>query len=248
VNIVGLEHRVRVAVPDHCDVDVVGGAAASQHGVELLPRLLTSDDAMHGVGGDTLCSVHGCGVAEFHRSCDVVVGQGDDAAVPYVPHPHTTITGQVKDDPPVTVLHPVRCGDTKPAVIPTGDDQVPDAGRVAIGQLDVLPWSRTGEAVILSALVEPADQLPGRRQHDRVEAVAAVGLPAVEDGIEGGSGVSDVDASPVQVEAERFGSAVAEGQGGGGLGWIGEPVQLAQPDRAVASFNISEYSAGADRC
>ena len=48
-----------------------------------------------------------------------------------------------------------------------------------------------------------------------VQAVAAVGLPGVEDGVEGGGGVADVDALPVQVEAERFGSAVAQGEGGG---------------------------------
>jgi hypothetical protein len=56
-----------------------------------------------------------------------------------------------------------------------------------------------------------------------------------------------VDASPVQVEAERFGSAVTHGEGGGGLGLVGEPVQLAQPDRAVAGLDVAEYAAGADR-
>ena len=80
--------------------------------------------------------------------------------------------------------------------------------------------------MVAGALVEPADQLPGRGQHDRIETTAAVVLPAVEDGVEGDGGVADVDASPVQVEAERFGVAVADGEGGGGLGWVGEPVQL----------------------
>jgi hypothetical protein len=73
-------------------------------------------------------------------------------------------------------------------------------------------------------LVEAADQLPGRGQHDRVQAVAAVVLPGVEDRIECGGGVADVDASPVQVEAERFRPAVAEGEGGGGLDRVGEAV------------------------
>ena len=112
----------------------------------------------------------------------------------------------------------------------------PTLAAVAVGQLDLPARSGAGEAVVSGALVEPADQLPGRGQHDRVEAMAAVGLPGVEDGVEGGGGVADVDASPVQVEAERFGSAVAEGEGGGGLGRVGEPVQLGQPDRAMAGL------------
>jgi hypothetical protein len=101
--------------------------------------------------------------------------------------------------------------------------------------------------VVPGALVEGADQLPGRSQHDRIETTAAVGLPAVEDGVEGGAGVADVDASPVQVEAECFGSAVADGESGGGLCRVGEPVQLGQPERAVAGLDVAEHPAGTDR-
>jgi hypothetical protein len=57
-----------------------------------------------------------------------------------------------------------------------------------------------------------------------------VGLPSVENTVEGGGGVADVDALPVEVEAERFGSAVADGEGGGGLGRVGEAVQLGKPE------------------
>ena len=77
--------------------------------------------------------------------------------------------------------------------------------------------------------------------------MAAVGLPGVEDGVEGGGGVADVDALPVEVEAERFGSAVAQSEGGGGLGRVGEPVQFGQPDRAVGGLDVAEHAAGADR-
>jgi hypothetical protein len=49
-----------------------------------------------------------------------------------------------------------------------------------------------------------------------------------------------VDPSPVEVEAERFGSAVPEGEGSGGLGRVGEPAQLGEPDRAVTRFHLSE--------
>ena len=45
-----------------------------------------------------------------------------------------------------------------------------------------------------------------------------------------------MDASPVKVEAERFGSAVTEGEAGGGFGGVGEPVQLGEPERAVAGW------------
>ena len=51
----------------------------------------------------------------------------------------------------------------------------------------------------------------------------------------------------VEVEAERFGSAVAEGEGGGGFGGVGEPVQLGEPDRAVGGLDVAEHAAGADR-
>ena len=75
--------------------------------------------------------------------------------------------------------------------------------------------------------------------------MAAVVLPGVEDGVEGGGGVADVDASPVQVEAERFGSAVVEVEGGA-FGRVGEAVQLAQPDRAIAGLDVAEDAAGSD--
>jgi hypothetical protein len=101
--------------------------------------------------------------------------------------------------------------------------------------------------VVPGALVEPADQLAGRRQHDGVQTTGAVGLPVVEDIVEGGGGVADVDASPVEVEPECLGSALAEGQGGGGLGRVSEPMQLTQPDRSVAGSDVTEHPAGADR-
>ena len=66
-----LEHRVWVPVPDaDGQVDVVGGAAARQHGVQLLPGFFTGDDAMHGAG-DTLCGVHGGCATELHRGLNV---------------------------------------------------------------------------------------------------------------------------------------------------------------------------------
>jgi hypothetical protein len=86
VDIVGIDHRVWVPVPDYRQVDVVGAAAAGDHGVQLLPGLFTGHNAVHGVGGDTLGDVHGGRVTELHRGLDVGGGQGDSAAVPRMPH------------------------------------------------------------------------------------------------------------------------------------------------------------------
>ena len=187
------------------------------------------------------------GVTQLGSGGDIAGGQGDGAAVPYVPHSHTTSTGQVEDGPPVTVFHPIGCADTQSAVVRPGDDQVADAGPVAVAQLDLLARGRVGEAVVPRLLVEPADQLPGRSQHDRIETTAAVVLPGVENGVEGGGRVADVDTSPVQVEAERFGSAVADGDAGGGLCRVAEAVQLGEPEGAMARLDVAEHPAGADR-
>ena len=81
----------------------------------------------------------------------------------------------------------------------------PTLGPVAIGQRDLPSRSGAGEAVVAGPLVEDADQLAGRGQHDGVAAVAAVGLPRVEGGVKGGGRVADVDALPVEVEADCFG-------------------------------------------
>ena len=54
-------------------------------------------------------------------------------------------------------------------------------------------------------------------------------------------------ASLVEVEAERFGSAVAEGEGCEAFGGVGEPVQLGEPDRSVGVGDVAEHAAGADR-
>jgi hypothetical protein len=120
-------------VRDHRNVDVVDGAAAGQHGVELLSGLLTGHDAMHPVGSHALCGMHSRGVPQLGSRVDIAGGECHGAAVPYVPHPHTTITGQFEDGPTVTVLHPVGCGEAKSAVVGPGDDQITKAGPVAVG-------------------------------------------------------------------------------------------------------------------
>ena len=164
-----------------------------------------------------------------------------------MPHSQPTGPGQVEDGPPGAVFHPVRCADTNSPVVPASDHQITDARRIAVGEVDLPIGSGAGEAVILSALVEPADQLPRRGQHDRVQALVAVVLPGVENIVEGGRGVADVDASPVEVEAERFGPALAKREGGGGLSRVGEPVQFGEPDRSVGVCDVAKHPAGTDR-
>ena len=74
---------MRVAVADDLQVEVIGGPSAGEHGVQLLPGLLSGGQAVHGVGGDALGGVDGGGVAEAGRLADVVGGEpcGEVAAV-----------------------------------------------------------------------------------------------------------------------------------------------------------------------
>jgi hypothetical protein len=129
---VGLDHRLRISVPDHRNIDVVSGAAAGEYGVQLLSGFLTGDDAVHGVGGDALRGVHGGRVSEFGGGGDLVGGQSDDAAAPGVPYPQTRSPGQVEDGPPVAVLDPVGRGDSESSVVAASNDQVTDARRIAV--------------------------------------------------------------------------------------------------------------------
>ena len=129
-----VDHRVRVAVADDLEVDVVGRSAAGEHRVELLARLGAGGQAVHGVGGDALGGVHGAGVAELGGGLDVVGGQADGAAVLGVLHGQVAAVVERQDGPPVAVLDPVGGRGAQPAVVGAGDDQLADAGLVAVGQ------------------------------------------------------------------------------------------------------------------
>src|SRR5215212_96996 len=56
-----------------------------------------------------------------------------------------------------------------------------------------------------------------------------------------------MDPLVVQVEAERFGFAVPQRQGGGGFGGVGEPQQLGESDGAGGGLDVAKGAAGADR-
>ena len=165
-------------------------------------------------------------------------------------HLQVALAGDLLDGPAVAVLDPVGAGDPQPAVVAAGDDGVPDTGGAAVGEHAFpTPWGvgLLVEAVLAGALVEFGDQLAGGGEHDRVEALVGVGTPRGEGVVGHGGQVTDVDALLVQVEAERAGVAVPQGQRGGRFGGVGEPHEFGQLDRAVAGLDVAERSARSDR-
>ena len=78
---VGPDEGVRVAVADELQVDVIAQPSPGAHGVQLLPRLGTGQQAVHGVGGDPLCGVNRGGITESHGSSYVAGRQVDGAAL-----------------------------------------------------------------------------------------------------------------------------------------------------------------------
>src|SRR4029453_10478337 len=133
----GSQDCVRVSVADHGEIEVVGGAAAGQHGAELLPRLRAGSEAVHAVDSDALGAVDGAGVAEFGDTADVVSWQGHSAAVLCVPHLQIAGPADIQDGPSVAVFDPVGGADAEPPVVSPGDDHIAGGRPVAVGQLDL---------------------------------------------------------------------------------------------------------------
>jgi len=251
-----VDHRVRVAVADDLEVDVVGVRAAGHHRVELLARLGAGGQAVHAVGGDALGGVHGARVAELGGLGDVIAGQSHGAVVLGVLDGQVAAVVDLQDGPAVAVLHPVGGRGAQPAVVLAGDDQLPDRRLVAVGE--PAHWAAAGQlvgvgrvdpvqAVSAGLLVQLADQIAGRGEHDRVQAGGAVGLPGGEDLLGHGGQVADVDPVAVEVETERLALALAQGQRRCALGGVGEPDELGQLQRAVGGSDVAQHAAGADR-
>jgi hypothetical protein len=80
------------------------------------------------------------------------------------------------------------------------------------------------QAVVARTLVQLRDEVAGGGEHDRVESAVAVGLPRGEQLLGCRGWVADMDPLTIKVEAERFGSAVAQRKRGSGLCWVLEPV------------------------
>ncbi len=108
---VGIDQAVRVAIADVREVDVVRGASAGEHRVQLLARFAAGGEPVHGVGGDALGAVDSGRVAQFGALCDVVGGQGDDAPVGVVLDGQPATHSDLEDSPAVAVLHPVGPAD-----------------------------------------------------------------------------------------------------------------------------------------
>src|SRR4029453_237360 len=113
---VGSDEAVRVAVADHLQVKVIRGPAAGEHGVQLLPGLLSGQQAVHGVGGDALGAVNGGGVAETGRGARIVERQPDGEVSPGVPDGEVTAPADTDDGPAVAVPNPVGSGEEESAV------------------------------------------------------------------------------------------------------------------------------------
>ena len=111
---------MRVAVADDLKVEVVGVPAAGEHGVQLLPGFLPGQQAVHGVGGDTLGGIDGGGVTETGRGADVVGWQPDGEVAAGVPDGQVAVLAYVGDGPAVTVFDPVRGGEAESAVVGRG--------------------------------------------------------------------------------------------------------------------------------
>ena len=204
-------------------------------------------ESVHGVGGDALGGVDGGGVAETGRLADVVGGQPDGEPAAVVSDREVAVPADavmVQRSPFLTQSVAVRRSRrsllrvmiTSPALA-----WFPSASRTsACRQVAV-------EAVVAGAAVEFGDQLAGGGEHDRVQPRRPVRSPSGERILGGGGDVADVNTAVIEVEPERLGFAVAEGERCRGFGGVGEAVQLGQLEGAVGVFDVAEDAAGADR-
>ena len=147
---------MRVAVPHDLQVEVVRDPAAGQHGVELLPGLLTGGEAVHGVDRESLRGMHGGGVAKLGGGLNVGGGQPYPVPVAQVLDVKIAAAADREHSPAVTVFDPVGRCDAQLAVVAAGDDQVADTGLVPVGQrhLRVGGGAGVGESVGAGSLVD----------------------------------------------------------------------------------------------
>jgi len=242
---------VLVAVHGGGEVQVVGVAAAGEGDVQLLAGLVAGAHGVAGVGGDTLCAVHGGGVAELDVRGDVVDGEGDPTAGVGVDDVEAAIVVDGADGPPVTVLDPVGCGRPQLPVVAAGDDEVAFGGGRPVDQGDLAAevfavLEELDEPVVASPDVQAGDQVTGGGEHDRVQAGVPVGRPRGVGVVGDGAQVADVDPVPVEVEPDRRGIARAQGEAGRSLSLVPEPDQLGQSDRADGGLDVAQHPASGD--
>ncbi|WP_343834553.1 hypothetical protein [Micropruina glycogenica] len=166
VDRVGVCERVRVAVADDLEVEVVRPPSAGEHRVQLLPGLLAGRQSVHAVGGEPLGTVDRGGVAELDAPADVVGGQLHGVLRPPALDAHAAIREYARHAPPVAVLHPVTAADRQLAGVDAGDHQVAGDCDAAVGQLGAA--TEHGAAFEVAPLREPVqlgDEVPGRGEH-----------------------------------------------------------------------------------
>ena len=93
-----------------------------------------------------------------------------------------------------------------------GDDHVSDTGLVSVGQRHLGCRRRVIEAMRAGTAVEFGYEVPGGREHDRVEPSRSVGNPSVERILSSGGYVADMNTAVIKVELEPRRVTVAEGK------------------------------------
>ena len=97
----GSDDGVWVAVADDLQVEVIRYASTGEHGVQLLPRFLSCDQTVRGVGGDALGGMDRGRITKLNRLADVARGQPGGEVAAVVPHRQVPVLADVADGPPV---------------------------------------------------------------------------------------------------------------------------------------------------
>ena len=217
---------MRIAVTDHLQVQVIRGPAAGEHRVQLLPGLLSGDQAVHRVGGYALSAMDGSGIAQPGRGLNVVGGQPCGEVAAGVSDDQISEATYSSDGPAVTVFDPVVGREAEPAVVAASDDHIADTGLVAVRQAHLAAGRVVAEAMITGLSVEVGDEFSGGGEHDRVEPGGPVENPSAERILDCGRYVADMDTAVIKVEVECLWFAFSEGKCRCRFGRVGEAVQL----------------------
>ena len=214
VSRVGVDQAVRVAVADDLQVEVVRLPSAGEHRVDVLARLLAAREPVHGVGGESLRAVDRGGVAEVDPFAHVVGGQGHGVLRAQALDAQAAVRRDGRHLPAVAVLHPVATSDRQATSVVAGDHQVAGNRDVAVGEASAATDHAASFVVaLLGELVESADQISGRGEHEGVQAVRVVLRPCVQHRARHGDDVADVDPVVVEVVAQRLRPALAQRRG-----------------------------------
>jgi hypothetical protein len=108
-----------------------------------------------------LGGVDGAGIAEAGGVLDVVGGQPDGEPAVVMSNSKVAVSADSGDGPAVAVFYPVVGAEAKSPVVAAGDDHVPGAGLVPVGQPDQCIRDVAVEAVVACAAVQLGHQFAG---------------------------------------------------------------------------------------